>query len=351
MNRDSISFVPSSGRRIMAINARLDDLRLKINESLRVQIDTESIDYINVGNALNDATARQNHAIFARRGCGKTLLLHQSAAKLRPEYATIYLNCEDFKRHSFPNVLIEILKSIFVKIDSHLTGWFGRKRRLKDIVQGILARLEELKRASDSVSEEIRHKAAMAESEETGVNAALSGGGARLKAGAKGSSSSSEEVEGTFSLYREKLTELDHWLPDLKRQIREFFDLSNEKKYLFIQIDDLYHLRRTDQAFVIDYIHRLCKDVPIFFKIATLRHASSLYADREGQPIGAQERHDYQPINIDYTFSDFRKTSSQNWEILKRFGEAVGLEAGDLDDLFKGDGWDRLVMAGGGGAP
>jgi hypothetical protein len=47
-----------------------------------------------------------------------------------------------------------------------------------------------------------------------------------------------------------------------------------------------------------------------------MRHASTLYVDREGQPIGAQERHDYQPINIDYTFSDFARASSQNWQIL-----------------------------------
>jgi hypothetical protein len=332
----------------MPDTAKLDDLRLKINESLRVQRGTESIDYINVGNALNDASARQNHAVFARRGCGKTLLLHTSASQMKQEYAVIYLNCEDFKRHSFPNVLIEILKSIFLEIDAHLYGWFGRKRRLKEIVKTILARLEKLKNESDSVSEDVRHKTASAENDQFGIDAALGIDSAKVAGKGQIGSSSSDEIERTFKLYREKLTELDHWLPDLKREIREFFELSKEKKFIFLQIDDLYHLRRTDQAFVVDYIHRLCKDVPMFFKIATLRHASSLYADRQGQPIGAQERHDYQSINIDYTFSDFNKTSAQNWEILKTFGDAVDLDSADLDELFKGQGWNRLVMAGGG---
>jgi hypothetical protein len=134
----------------------------------------------------------------------------------------------------------------------------------------------------------------------------------------------------------------------LKREVREFFELSNDKKYLFIQIDDFYHLRRSDQAFVMDYIHRLCKDVPLFFKVATLRHASSLYADREGQPVGAQERHDYQSINIDYTFGDFRKTRDQNWAILSEFAQSVGMKKSELESLFKGEGFARLVMAGGG---
>lgn len=328
--------------------SKLDDLRTKINESLRVQIDTDAIDYINIGNALNDATARQNHAIFARRGCGKTLLLHKSAENLRSDCAVIYLNCEDFKSHTFPNVLIEILQSVFIEMKRHQTGWFGRKKRLKEIIGKVLDRLNALKSEIDAVAEDVSHKAASAESTEMSLDAALAAGPASGGGKIGKTASNSEEVQRTFRLYKEKLRELDHWLPELKREIREFFELSNEKKFIFIQIDDLYHLRRADQAFVVDYIHRLCKDLPLFFKIATLRHASSLYADRNNQPIGAQERHDYQSINIDYTFSDFTKTSSQNWEILCSFGEAVGLSEDDLDELFKGAGWDRLVMAGGG---
>jgi hypothetical protein len=101
------------------------------------------------------------------------------------------------------------------------------------------------------------------------------------------------------------------WLPRLKAQIREFFELSNTVKAVFLQVDDFYHLNRTDQPYVMDYVHRLCKDLPLYLKVATLRHASVLYADRHGQPIGAQERHDYQPINIDFTLADFRQTEQR----------------------------------------
>ena len=65
-------------------DSKLSRLRQVITENLRVQRDGEAIDYINIGTALNDACAKQNHAIFARRGCGKTLLLqHSSPAQLR----------------------------------------------------------------------------------------------------------------------------------------------------------------------------------------------------------------------------------------------------------------------------
>jgi hypothetical protein len=169
-----------------------------------------------------------------------------------------------------------------------------------------------------------------------------------LKVAVGGTSKSKSETERTFKSHREKLHELDLWLPDLKKSIREFFAISSKAKCIFLQIDDLYHLKRADQAFVVDYIHRLCKDVPIFFKIATMRHASTMFADREGQPIGAQERHDYQPINIDYTFSDFSRTERQNWQILLEYARRAGMDEKELDALFKGEGFARLVMAGGG---
>lgn len=332
----------------MVHSNKLDELRRIINESLRVQLNTTSIEYINVGHALNDAVAKQNHVIFARRGCGKTLLLHKSTTKLGPDVAAVYLNCEDFKRHSFPNVLVEIVKSIFLEIDSHLKGWFGRKKKLKDIVRNILSKLETLKISEDNSTEDIKSTIAENSIDDFHLNAAVGNEGLKIKGATKSSTSSSEEIERVFKVYKDKLRELDHWLPDLKREIREFFELSTDKKFIFIQIDDLYHLRRSDQAFVVDYIHRLCKDVPLFFKIATLRHASTLYADRQGQPIGAQERHDYQPINIDYTFSDFTKTRDQNWAILLKYADAASMTSDELSSLFKGEGFSRLVMAGGG---
>jgi energy-coupling factor transporter ATP-binding protein EcfA2 len=106
----------------------LKKLRLVINENLRVQRGgAEIVPYIDVSNALSDIAARQNHAVFGRRGCGKTLLLHYSAGLLPPDIRPVYLNCEDFKKHSFPNVLIEILDALFAELQGRLTGWFGKK--------------------------------------------------------------------------------------------------------------------------------------------------------------------------------------------------------------------------------
>lgn len=328
---------------------KLTALRQKITESLRIQRDSsDAVPYIDASNILGDVCARQNHAIFARRGCGKTLLLHYSSRFVDDSVRTVYLNCEDFKRHSFPNVLIEILDALFGELERHLTGWFGRKKRSRDLVKQIREELSKLRVSADSVEEAVRNKTSVEQNTSREASLSASAAPVSAKIGETTGTKSKTEIERSYKVRSDKLRELDTWLPRLKEQLREFFQVSNSVKAVFLQIDDLYHLKKVDQPFVIDYIHRLCKDVPLYFKVATLRHASSLYVDRDGQPIGAQERHDYQPINIDYTFADFARTRDQNRRIFQEFGKLVGLEPNQVDGLFKGEGFDRLVMAGGG---
>ena len=331
---------------------KLNALRKVITENLRVQKDGDLINYIDVSNALTDAGSKQNHAIFARRGCGKTLLLHASGRDLPANIAKVYLNCEDFKKHSFPNVLVEILQSIFGELEQNLQGWFGKKRRSRDIIRGILLRLDAMHKADDISDQAVKNTVKHNNESSVQASAAISHSLSSYisKFGFKGAKKKtvSEETEKAYQLYIDKTKELDLWLPALKSDLREFFSTSSKIKFMFLQIDDLYHLRRADQAFVVDYIHRLCKDIPVFFKIATLRHASTLYVDRDGQPIGAQERHDYQSIDIDYTFTNFKKTERQNWEILKQFANDAKIKDAELKALFKGTGFQRLVMAGGG---
>jgi hypothetical protein len=323
-------------------------LRNVITESLRVQRDGGHITYVDGGSTLQDACSKQNHAIFARRGCGKTLLLSHSRRLLKSDIKPIYLNCEDFKRHSFPNVLIEILSAIFRELDRNLRGWFGKKKRSKEIIKDILARLNKLHREEDFQDEDVKSKLSSEDETNLSAESGVDIDHFKFKLGASDKSKEKQEVERAFKIHTDKLKELDQWLPELKESIREFFNLSKSTSAIILQIDDLYHLKRTDQAFVVDYIHRLCKDVPLYFKIATIRHATTLYADREGQPIGAQERHDYQPLDIDYSFGNFKRTADQNLQILHQFGEAAGFSREETNHLFKGEGFARLIMAGGG---
>lgn len=327
----------------------LEILRRIITENLRIQQGgAETVPYVDVANALSDMTARQNHGIFGRRGCGKTLLIHFSGKNLDSRYRCVYLNCEEFKKHSFPNVLVEILDALFSEIERNLRGWFGRKARSKEIVGSIRGKLKTLSREADTTKQNVTEQVSAERGKLSGVSAGVATEHYSLKADAGSSSAYKAQLERSYQWHEDKLRELDIWLPELKRRIREFFDLSTKVSAIFVQIDDFYHLNRDDQPFVMDYVHRLCKDLPLYFKVATLRHASTLYADRNGQPIGAQERHDYQPINVDFTFADLRRTQRQNKTIFYEFANLAGMTKVDFDALFKGEGFERLVLSGGG---
>jgi hypothetical protein len=328
---------------------KLKALRTVINESLRVQLGGASnIEYVDPGSFLIDIQSRQNHVVFARRGCGKTLLLHQSAKALDSNYRAVYINCEDYKHHSFPNVLIEILDALFAEMERHLSKWFGRGKETRRLIEQIRTELSKVKKQADATEHQI--KETNTKTAKTGLSTKLGASGLPVEGSlaAEIGAQSSAIIESTYKRQDEKIAELNVILPRLKSLIREFFASSKGVSALFLQLDDLYHLKRTDQPFVVDYVHRLCKDVPIYFKLATLRHASTLYADRGGQPIGAQERHDFQPLNVDFSFADFRRTCALNKQILYAFANRVGLTTSEVDGLFKGEGFERLVMAGGG---
>jgi hypothetical protein len=325
------------------MSTKVESLRRIVQENIRVQRGgSETIDYVDVSRALPDIVTRQNHVIFGRRGCGKTLLLETAKQKVGGAIRVVYINCEDYKQHSFPNVLIEILDAIFEEFEKNLKGWFGRRKRSRELIEAIRSELAKLREAEDETEKTVKET----ETAETSVR-----GSAKVDViplGIAAGTARKAEIEQEYQRHDSKIQKLNLILPRLKKSIREFFEVSTSVKSVFLELDDFYHLPRTMQPHVADYVHRLCKDVPLYFKFATLRHASTLYADRGNQPTGAQERHDYQPINVDYTLADFRRTSNQLREILYRFGEKAGMERAEVDDLFMGEGFERLVLASGG---
>ena len=95
-----------------------------------------------------------------------------------------------------------------------------------------------------------------------------------LQFGLDGGEAQKASTEQQYKRHDSKVHDLDLFLPRLKQCIARFFESSREVKSVFIELDDFYHLARTMQPYVADYVHRLCKDVPLYFKIATLRHAT-----------------------------------------------------------------------------
>jgi hypothetical protein len=327
------------------LSSSVHRLRAIVQESIRVQRHgAESVEYVDSANAIRDAVTRQNHVIFGRRGCGKTLLLHAAEKRVREDVRVVYVNCEDYKQHSFPNVLIEILDQLFGELEKHLSGWFGKKRRSRELIQEIRKDLNLLKQGPDERDANVRESTSADKRADLSIAVRAKG----LNIGKAAVTAQKAAIEQEYQQHDSKIHKLNLLLPRLKARILEFFSISKEVKSVFVALDDFYHLQRTIQPHVADYVHRLCKDVPLYFKIATLRHASVLYVDRDKQPTGIQDRHDYQPIDVDFTLADFKRTSGQVREILYAYGGKAEMSREEVDGLFMGEGFDRLVLAAGG---
>jgi hypothetical protein len=130
------------------------------------------------------------------------------------------------------------------------------------------ARVTEGQRRADEQEQTVKEAVSAENSSKSELGGSVTRGPLSVKASRGASEAYRTEIERQYKLLDNKIKELDTWLPKLKAQIREFFTLSKTVKSVYIQLDDFYHLTRVDQPMVMDYIHRLCKDVPIYFKVA-----------------------------------------------------------------------------------
>ena len=153
-SRPHKQILKAGGFAMASVNQKLPALRTVITENLRVQRSGGTHTLYRRIPSTQRYRRCQNHAIFARRGCGKTLLLQHSSKHLPDDIQSVYLNCEDFKHHTFPNVLIEILDA-FDELQTNLSGWFGKKKKSSQLISEIRRSLQELQYQEDQQDAEV----------------------------------------------------------------------------------------------------------------------------------------------------------------------------------------------------
>jgi hypothetical protein len=318
---------------------------------------------------LRRTTNRRHHIIFGRRGSGKTSLLRKAAVDLTLDRRPIaYVNLETFKGHSYPDVLVSILISSLTEFKNWMDSaainsatkksfWqkmfgstpkrasFNREKSalISETIRKNITLLEaELHRADDTEMhvtngvELIENKLKTVEVEAR--TQVMSGGG---KIGAESAKSNKNEVEQRFK--HSKIDFLHRHIIDFQRLFIELSSISGGDAYLFL--DDLYHIRRTDQAKVLDYFHRLAKDHFLWLKVGTLRHRTKWYIPSD-PPIGIKIAEDADEIDLDLTLDKYSLAKSFLTKILTNFATAAA--AGRLDSFLTEGTLDRLVLASGG---
>ncbi|TRZ49833.1 hypothetical protein D4S03_07715 [bacterium] len=318
---------------------------------------------------LKRTTNRRHHIVFGRRGSGKSSLLRKAGADLTVDRRPIaYVNLEAFKGHSYPDVLISVLISTLVEFKKWMdsaaihpstrTSFWARlfgtvpkrpsfNRRNTAVLSSQIGKhigsLEKELHLADDAEISVSDGAEASETDSVGLKVGAKSAVVSIEGAANAGSTTTRkrEVEETFK--RSKVDFLHRHIIDFQRLFDSLAQLSDGDAYLFL--DDLYHIRRVDQARVIDYFHRLAKDHHLWLKVGTLRHRTRWYVQGD-PPVGMKIADDADEIDLDLTLEKYSLAKSFLTKILTNFADAA--KAGRLDGFLTDGALDRLVLACGG---
>lgn len=317
----------------MLSNPEVSQLTNLIKDSFRIRPNHNPA-YVDVAGHLSRLRSCQHQVVFGRRGSGKSCLfvhfLHDSEA--RNGVLPIYIEGDEFKRLTYPDLLVRLLLRIFESMPESKQRWRRWIRRPNiiqkniDDLRGVLSRAEEasIKQTDGKNSES---------------GAELSKGPAK----ATGKQSTKHERQSEFK--ERKLDHLERYLSDYKEALSHSLN-NSQYDSAFILLDDFYLIPRSRQPDVIDYLHRLVRGTNFYLKIGTVRHRTTIIRNEE-HTIGVELHQDVEELNLDRTLEDLDSTS----EHLSQMLEAVSFNAGldnPKDVLFNPEAFHALVLASGG---
>lgn len=323
-------------------SAELNKILKYIEENIRVT-DQTSIEYIDPRGHIARLDCKQNQVIFGRRGSGKSLLL-KSIQEKNQSAICLKANLEDYKDISFPDSIIQILRTLLDQLNKEISKkykitcffkWIKGKRINNDFKK-IIKTLSERLKNPDDFDEAIRTKTGTKTSGKAGLKHSAASASASLEA--------SEETEVSKSIKVVKLNILKNELTDFKKLIDKASNFL--EKPLFLILDDFYFIRRGDQPYLIDFFHRLSKNTNLYLKVATIKHRSSLYLQGDTY-VGVELNHDAQPLNLDYNLENFDALLS----FMKDLMNHVKIKANsnlDVNTLLTDNAFKFLCLASGG---
>jgi len=318
---------------------------------------------------LQRTTNRRHHIVFGRRGSGKSSLLRKAGADLTVDRRPIAsVNLEPFKGLSYPDVLISVLISTFSEFrkwidtaaihpSTRTSFWqrcFGstpkrgsfNRAKSGELSTRFKAQVDALERElyrTDDAELHVTDGSEQLQGDSAGIKLNASSPVASLEGQVSVSSSLAEKREVEERFRRSKTDFLHRHILDFQRLFTELGDLSNGDAYLFL--DDLYHIRRSDQARVLDYFHRLAKDHRLWLKVGTIRHRTNWYVHGD-PPIGMKIADDADEIDLDLTLEKYALAKAFLTKILTNFADSAGV--GRLGGFLTDGALDRLVLASGG---
>ncbi|MFA5944234.1 MAG: hypothetical protein WC876_07195 [Candidatus Thermoplasmatota archaeon] len=306
--------------------------------------------YIDVEGNREAALLNVNQVIYGRRGSGKSALIAEAKKGAAEKgILAVDVDCEQYKDHSFPKLLIEILLAVLERLDKALpvTRMIpGTKARAaRTAISTEMDSLRSLLLAPDDLDVGVQRHQATSSNHGAQVSSPSTGG--LPAASIMAFKSDAQTEQRTFTQRERTIETLQIRLKDYRRVIDQALSATG-KQALYIFIDDFYHINLHWQVQTFDHLHRLTKGSRAKYKIATTRFNTRLYERADGGNRGVQDDIDYSPLELDYTLENFQSTKNHLLEILR--GVVQGSKSTKLDPLeFTSEGsLQRLVWASGG---
>lgn len=345
-----------------------DNLTILIQEVMRASPDgTRRFIEPSYG-VLNSAKSRQHHIVFGRRGSGKSSLLRKAANDLTLERKAIaFIDLESFKAHSYPDVLVSILlksmseyrdwlRSAAVEPSNKSSFWkrfFGipsksslNKKEVENLGNQADELINKLNEILFQPSELQRQEKNVDGSESTltaSISSDLSKIGTPLSTTLSGGKKETHSKESNLSYTSRKIEYLHQNVFAYQQFFKNLSRLTNGMACLFL--DDLYHIRKSDQAEVLDYFHKIAKGNDLWIKVGTIRYRSEWYRHKP-QSVGMKLGDDAVEINLDVTLEQYNSCKTFLTKVLTNLLGEAGIPS--VSNMANDGAIDRLVIASGG---
>jgi hypothetical protein len=212
-------------------------------------------------------------------------------------------------------------------------------------VRSLRARLDQEISALESlldspIEADVSSSIGSSQTERSEVGGNISAHGAGVDARAAAEHSANESLQQTYKAT--KIQALNRALIGHQALVKDLSTLAD--KPTLILLDDLYHVPMVSQPYVLDYFHRLCKGLPVFMKVGTIRNRSRVYRGGD-PPIGIEIGHDAGSIDLDKTLEDFEAAQVFLLAVTDGVLEGVGVKA---SQIARRRVYNRLTLASGG---
>lgn len=319
-------------------------------------------------NTLSRAKSKRHHIIFGRRGSGKSSLLSKVSNDLTfNRIPNAYIDLEKFKSHAYPDVIISVLLESFTEFKKWMDTAAIAPRTKKTFWESLIGLIPERSALDKPKSAALSSKIDIAinelstvlfHSEESKAQAttrsersadstkdgsgSLGYGGASVGGRYHSASRNADVNEIKEEFLTKKIDILHRNIINYRSIFAEIGSLSDG--HAFLLMDDLYHIKLSDQANLIDYFHKIAKGANVWLKIGTIRHRSNWYVFGN-PPIGMKLGDDADAIDLDVTLEKYDLTKRFLFQILEQFASETEIR---LADIITDGARDRLVLASGG---